>query len=55
MTYNSELFRLLPSVDELMRSEAVAPLVAEHGRAAVVEGCRQVLERLRQSVARDGK
>ena len=54
MTYKSELFRLLPSVDELTRSEAVAPLAAEHGRAAVVESCRQVLERLRQSVARDG-
>ena len=37
-----------------MRSEAVAPLVAEHGRAAVVDACRQVLETLRQSVARNG-
>ncbi|MGD0975602.1 MAG: L-seryl-tRNA(Sec) selenium transferase [Candidatus Korobacteraceae bacterium] len=50
----SELFRLLPSVDELMRSESLAPLIAAHGRAAVVEACRQALEKLRRSIPREG-
>jgi L-seryl-tRNA(Ser) seleniumtransferase len=50
MTYSSELFRLLPSVDELVRSEGVTPLVAAYGRAAVVEACRLSLERLRRSI-----
>lgn len=49
----SELFRLLPSVDELMRSESVAPLIAAHGRVAVVEACRQALEKLRRSIPRE--
>jgi len=51
MSDNSELFRLLPSVDELLRSEGAAPLVAAYGRAAVVEACRQALENLRGSIA----
>ncbi len=50
MTHSSELFRLLPSVDELVRSEGVTPLVAAYGRAAVVEACRLSLERLRRSL-----
>ena len=50
MTYSSELFRLLPSVDELVRGEGVTPLVAAYGRAAVVEACRLSLERLRRSI-----
>ncbi len=54
MTHSSELFRLLPSVDELMRSEGIAPLIAEHGRAAVVEACRQALEKLRRSIPHEG-
>ncbi len=39
MTHNIEIFRLLPSVDELLRSESVAPLIAAHGRAG---GCRSL-------------
>jgi L-seryl-tRNA(Ser) seleniumtransferase len=46
----SELYWLLPSVDELMRSEAVAPLISAHGHAAVVEACRRALENLRRSI-----
>jgi L-seryl-tRNA(Ser) seleniumtransferase len=53
MTHSSELFRLIPSVDELMRSESLAPLIAAHGRAAVVEACRQALENLRRSIPRE--
>ena len=47
----SELFRLLPSVDELLRSPAVSPLISAHGHAAVVEACRAALEELRRSIA----
>ena len=50
MTHSSELFRLLPSVDELVRSAGVTPLVAAFGRVAVVEACRLSLERLRRSI-----
>jgi L-seryl-tRNA(Ser) seleniumtransferase len=49
----SDLFRLLPSVDELMRNEGVAPLVAAYGRSAVVDACRQTLEKLRRFIARE--
>jgi L-seryl-tRNA(Ser) seleniumtransferase len=54
MTHRSELFRLLPSVDELMRSESLAPLVVAHGRVAVVEACRHALDKLRRSIPRAG-
>ena len=37
-----------------MRSESLAPLIAAHGRAAVVEACRQALEKLRRSIPREG-
>ena len=36
-----------------MRSESVAPLIAAHGRVAVVEACRQALEKLRRSIPRE--
>jgi len=36
-----------------MRSESLAPLIAAHGRAAVVEACRRELEKLRQSIPRE--
>ncbi|MGA2988987.1 MAG: L-seryl-tRNA(Sec) selenium transferase [Candidatus Korobacteraceae bacterium] len=47
----SELFRLLPSVDELLRSQAISPLISAHGHAAVVEACRAALDELRRSIA----
>jgi L-seryl-tRNA(Ser) seleniumtransferase len=37
-----------------MRSEGVVPLIATHGRVAVVEACRQALENLRRSIPRAG-
>lgn len=47
----SALFRLLPSVDELLRTEAVEPLAALYGRAAVAEAARAVLDALRAKIA----
>jgi L-seryl-tRNA(Ser) seleniumtransferase len=47
----SELFRELPSVDELVRTPKVAALAASHGTAAVTDASRAVLARLREAVA----
>ena len=47
----SELFRELPSVDELARMPAVAALVASQGSPAVTDAARTVLARLREEVA----
>ena len=46
----SESFRKLPSVDELTRSDALAPLVTSHGIAAVTDASRTVLNKLRQGI-----
>jgi L-seryl-tRNA(Ser) seleniumtransferase len=47
----SELFRELPSVDELLRKAALVSLAASHGMAAVTSAARAVLGRLREEVA----
>jgi len=47
----SELFRDLPSVDELIRRPSLASLAASHGPAAVTDAARAVLARLREEVA----
>jgi len=47
----SELFRELPSVDELVRLPSVAVLTARHGPAAVTDAARAVLARLREEIA----
>src|SRR5579864_7942321 len=47
----SELFRELPSVDELTRTPAVAALAAIHGSPAITDASRAVLGRLRQEIA----
>jgi L-seryl-tRNA(Ser) seleniumtransferase len=47
----SELFRELPSVDELLRTEDVALLASMHSIAAVTEAARAVLARLRDEIA----
>ena len=46
-----ELFRLLPSVDELLQRDEIKPLVENEGRAATVDAARQVLAQLRQEIA----
>jgi|SRR5271165_5783925 len=47
----SELYRELPSIDELLRTPGVAALAAEHGTAAVTDAARAVLARLRNEIA----
>lgn len=49
-TAKSGLYRELPSVDELLRTEAIAALVAAHGAAAVTDSARAVLTRLRNEI-----
>jgi L-seryl-tRNA(Ser) seleniumtransferase len=47
----SELFRKLPSVDELAHVSALDPLVSTHGMPAVTAAARAVLEKLRGGIA----
>ena len=47
---NPDLFRLLPSVDELLRSEALLALVRRFGHAATVEVARASIEDLRAGI-----
>jgi L-seryl-tRNA(Ser) seleniumtransferase len=48
---SSELFRRLPSVDELLRDSALAGSLEEQGVPAVVDASRFVLERMREEIA----
>lgn len=50
-TAQSELFRELPSVDELLRKADLAALLEEHGAAAVTDAARTVLARVRSEIA----
>lgn len=43
-------YRGIPSVDAVLRGEAVRPLVEAHGRALVTEAVREALSRLRDRV-----
>jgi L-seryl-tRNA(Ser) seleniumtransferase len=47
---SSDLFRQLPSVDEIMRGPAIAALAASYGHEPVVDAARVVLTRLRQEI-----
>jgi L-seryl-tRNA(Ser) seleniumtransferase len=47
----SALFRVLPSVDEVLRLPDVVALAAGDGHAAVAASARAVLERLREEIA----
>jgi L-seryl-tRNA(Ser) seleniumtransferase len=47
----SELFRELPSVDELVRAPRFAGLLEEHGAAAVTDAIRSVIARLREQIS----
>jgi L-seryl-tRNA(Ser) seleniumtransferase len=51
MKTQADLYRELPSVDELLRNPAVAALVAQEGQAAVADACRTVIDRLRSQIA----
>ena len=46
--------RAIPSLDRLLKLEAVETLVARHGRPLVTETAREELARLRAVLARDG-
>jgi len=48
---HSELFRELPSVDEVLRRPDVAVLVTSHGAATVTEAARATLARLRAEIS----
>jgi L-seryl-tRNA(Ser) seleniumtransferase len=50
-TSKSDLYRLLPSVDDLLRGEELALLLAREGQPAVTEAVRAVLGQLRDEVA----
>jgi len=47
----SELFRKLPSVDELVRTPPVAALAASQGVAVVTDAARAVVDRLREEIS----
>jgi L-seryl-tRNA(Ser) seleniumtransferase len=47
----SELFRELPSVDELVRAPRFATLLEEHGATAVTDAIRSVIALLREQVS----
>ena len=47
----SELFRELPSVDELLRATEFGALLAEHGSVAVTDAIRSVVTRLREQIS----
>jgi L-seryl-tRNA(Ser) seleniumtransferase len=47
----SDLYRLLPSVDDLVRAPELAPLLEREGPAALTEAIRGVLAQLREEIA----
>ena len=47
----AELYRELPSVDELLRAQEIAALVTQEGSTAVADACRAVLSRMRAEIA----
>src|SRR5579864_6322571 len=51
MKTQSDLYRELPSVDELLRESPTATLVAQEGQSPVTDACRTVLDRLRSQIA----
>jgi L-seryl-tRNA(Ser) seleniumtransferase len=49
--HNSELFRELPSVDEVLRAPESLALGSIHGNAAVTDAARTVLSKLREEIS----
>ena len=47
----TDLYRELPSVDELLRNAEITRHIREHGPTAVADACRAVLARLRDEIA----
>jgi L-seryl-tRNA(Ser) seleniumtransferase len=50
MKTQADLYRELPSVDDLLRSVALAELIGREGQAAVADACRAVLTKLRSEI-----
>src|SRR5215472_8468897 len=50
-TSKSDLYRLLPSVDELLHSPELEPLLAREGQPAVTEAARVVVAQLRGEIS----
>ena len=50
-TLKTELFRLLPSLDELLRGDAMKAVVAREGHAATVAATQELLGELRSRIA----
>src|SRR5215471_12264007 len=50
-TAKSDLYRLLPSVDDLLRAPELAPLLAREGQAALTDAIRDVLGNLREEIS----
>src|SRR3984885_4237443 len=48
---NADLYRRLPSVDELLRSPELVALATKEGQAAVTDAARAVLASLRDEIA----
>jgi L-seryl-tRNA(Ser) seleniumtransferase len=51
VTSKTELYRKLPSVDELLRIPGLAAIIVSEGQAAVADAARAVLDRLRKEIA----
>jgi L-seryl-tRNA(Ser) seleniumtransferase len=47
----SDLYRSLPAVDDLLRSAEIKPLISKEGQSVVAEACRVILGRLRQEIS----
>ncbi len=47
----SDLYRLLPSVDELLHSPELAPMIAREGQPPVTEAIRVVVAQLREEIS----
>ncbi|HEY6308988.1 MAG TPA: L-seryl-tRNA(Sec) selenium transferase [Candidatus Angelobacter sp.] len=50
-TSQSDLYRLLPSVDDLLRAAGLAALLAREGQSAVTDAVRAVLAQLREEIS----
>jgi L-seryl-tRNA(Ser) seleniumtransferase len=48
---NSDLYRKLPSVDELLRRPELAEAIAQHGHIPVADAARKAIERLRERIS----
>ena len=51
-TLKSDLYRLLPSVDELLKNPALAVTLTREGQPALTESIRAVLANLREEISR---